>query len=680
MTVTFTGAKLTSFLLRGGTPTSLAGTERTVLPTSATGYWNFASVPTNQSAAFVSGTEYSSGELATWPGYDALSTGVVLSRSQAPSTSALGVESTVISASIAQDRSTNPSTLVLSTPAIVALAVGTTGLLTIITLILFLLARYKRAKDQERLHNTASDEKTPSNRSTPTRPNGPVTPSNQLSNPFSDCKAPAKPGSKPFNANQRTLQSDVIDSFDFGFVPTKKIIGKDGKPVVVSVLDETDVGRPFTVGRPPSLANLVVAEVSDETPLRFASQSKNLSHSEDSAATGSLVGIPQLKKTISTNSSSACDHLIPTETSTRQVNEQQRQLPISQRISLLDETRSISGKTSSHASVPQPGGMVRSADSNDSATLTSSSIRKARPAPIQVPPPKPDSRGCIVIDKNASLPLTSPPSMPTPPLPSLEFGKDWERLKRDSGDTIDSADTDILDAMNRASESKPNEMTATKGPLQPRSDVLNSPPPTGNESLSKSIPETLLQVACLRQGPLNAGDILKPEKSMLRIKWARSSIAYTSNSSSCSANGTAAKPNINPSPSIVATTAEWAKNRKAPNATLANDHIVLEARATRSNPLPSGAIQKVKEAGKPLQALVSFPVIKDNRDGSVTTKREVEGRKSLRENAKESVGSPTLSVLKCYDPERESPFVSGETLDMIRSLRLDREDKENLAI
>ena len=573
----------------------------------------------------------------------------------------------------------NPSAPILSTPVIVALVVATAGLLAIIALILFLLARYNRAKDRQRLHNSSSDEKTPSNRSTPTRPNGPVTPSNQLRNPFSDCQAPAKPRSKAFNANQRRLQSDVAESFDLRLVPTKKNYGKGGKPAVASIWDEADVGRPFSVARASSPTNLVVAEVGDETSLRFASQSKTLSPPEDSAGTGSRLGIRQSKEIIQTNSRSACAHLIPTDTSTSQLNEQ-RPLPISQCISLLYETRSISSKMAFHAAVPQPGGMVRPADSNDSATSTSSSIRKARPAPIQVPPPKTDSRDCIVIDTSASPPLTLPPSIPTPPLPSLELGKDWERLKRDSGDTINSTDTDILDEMNKAPESKPNEITATKGHLQPRSDALNSPPPTRNESLSKSIPRTLLQVTCPKQGPLNGGDILKTEKSMLSIRLATSSIIYTPDSCLCSGNGTAGNPNIKRSPSIVTPTVEWAEKRKAPNAIVTKEHNGREARAARSDPLQSDAIEKVVEATTPLQALFPSPVIEDNRDASVTKKRDVEGWKCSRENARESIGPPTLSVFKCHDSEWESSFVAGETPDMIPSLQLDGEDKENMPV
>jgi hypothetical protein len=37
-----------------------------------------------------------------------------------------------------------------------------------------------------------------------------------------------------------------------------------------------------------------------------------------------------------------------------------------------------------------------------------------------------------------------------------------------------------------------------------------------------------------------------------------------------------------------------------------------------------------------------------------------------------------LSVFKCYDPERESTFVPGEAMNMIRVMQ--QEDKENMPV
>ena len=58
-------------------------------------------------------------------------------------------------------------------------------------------------------------------------------------------------------------------------------------------------------------------------------------------------------------------------------------------------------------------------------------------------------------------------------------------------------------------------------------------------------------------------------------------------------------------------------------------------------------------------------------------KREVEGRSCVTGKT-DSIGSPTLSVFKCYDPERESTFVPGEALNMMRAMEME-EDKENSA-
>lgn len=54
-------------------------------------------------------------------------------------------------------------------------------------------------------------------------------------------------------------------------------------------------------------------------------------------------------------------------------------------------------------------------------------------------------------------------------------------------------------------------------------------------------------------------------------------------------------------------------------------------------------------------------------------------KEGIYENTTESIGSPTLNVLKCYDPERESTLVPGEALDMIGAMQ-EEEDKEHLRI
>jgi hypothetical protein len=191
------------------------------------------------------------------------------------------------------------------------------------------------------------------------------------------------------------------------------------------------------------------------------------------------------------------------------------------------------------------------------------------------------------------------------------------------------------------------------------------------------IPRTLL-ISSPKQAPANGGDLLKVEKTMLRVPSSTGSIASSSNSSISSATGPA-NSNNKRSASIVAATAKWAEKRKALNAALAKEHNAREARAARNDPLPNNAVEKVEEARKSLQGLVPSPSIEEGRDTSAR-KREVEGRKGMNENATESVGSPTLSVFKCYDPERESTFVPGEAVNMIRALQLDGEDKENMPI
>jgi hypothetical protein len=134
---------------------------------------------------------------------------------------------------------------------------------------------------------------------------------------------------------------------------------------------------------------------------------------------------------------------------------------------------------------------------------------------------------------------------------------------------------------------------------------------------------------------------------------------------------------INPpnkrSPSIVAATAKWAEKRKALNAQLANQH---NRNAAKNDPLPNNAAEKVQEARKSSASLAAAADIDENRD-TLAIKRDIEGRKGVSANVTESIGSPTLSVFKCYDPERESTWVPGEDL---QRLRMDMEDKENQPI
>jgi hypothetical protein len=75
--------------------------------------------------------------------------------------------------------------------------------------------------------------------------------------------------------------------------------------------------------------------------------------------------------------------------------------------------------------------------------------------------------------------------------------------------------------------------------------------------------------------------------------------------------------------------------------------------------------------------LVLSSILEEDRD-TASQKREVEGRKEVKENTTESNGSSGLSVFKCYDLERENPFVLGEALKIIRAMQED--DKENLLV
>jgi hypothetical protein len=224
-------------------------------------------------------------------------------------------------------------------------------------------------------------------------------------------------------------------------------------------------------------------------------------------------------------------------------------------------------------------------------------------------------------------------------------------------------------------------------PLQSQQSLTNVLLATQSETLTKPIRQAVIvEPPSSPKFGTYPGDILKKEKTLLRVPSTTSTLSSSSNSSIASSiggittNPTTTIPNAAPnkrSPSIVAATAKWAEKRKALNAVLASQH---NARAARNDPLPMDAVEKVQEARKSAQGLAPAAAIEESRTTTVTSprKRDVQGRRGVKDKATESVGSPTLSVFKCYDPERESTFVPGEALKMIRGM--DMEDKENLPV
>jgi hypothetical protein len=630
-TVTYTGAELTSYLLNGGGVQTKA---KAVSPTTTGG----------KSAMLVAGTEFS----RPW---DAAATSTSSSSSSdqtqtATSASSAMVSSTMASSTaVASQDSVGSSSVKLSTGAIVGIVVGTVGLLAIIALILFLLARHKRAKDRQRLRdNATADEKYRSNPSSP-RGKGAVVPiGSESTDPFHDDntdKTTTAKGPVPLLRKQ----SDIT-SFDFGgLVPTKNNYGKDGKPIINSTWDENGLGRPFSLGRVPSPSS-TVAEVGDETPMDFTKHVKTPSPTKE--------GVNM--KTPPQNSAGVVMNI-------KRKTPPQNRPSISQPISPIKEKTMWSD--SPLRAAPVPDGMNSTASSNSIAsTVSSLTTRKPRPSPIQVPPLRsPTSRDSIIIDKNISPPMTLPPSIPTPPLPSMEFRKEWESLKRESSASVDSTDTTILDEADSEmdAEAKPE-----KTPLQDRQSLTNMPVPTRNSSVKST-----LQTVITPSSPSgNAGDILKKEKTLLRAP--STSTIPPPPSIPPTLTNTINPPNKR-SPSIVAATAKWAEKRKALNAQLANQH---NRNAAKNDPLPNNAAEKVQEARKSSASLVAAADIDENRD-TLAIKRDVEGRKGVSANVTESIGSPTLSVFKCYDPDRESTWVPGEDL---QRLRMDMEDKENVPI
>src|SRR5271170_886709 len=660
-TVTYTGAELTSFLLNGGTPETIGGSNsgsgNTAISTTPT-----ATTSAQGTAQVVPGTQLSS------PDTDSPATSATYAASSSSDYFQPASGSTAVAldpATVSNASSNTPSSYVtLSTPAIIGIVVGTVSLIAVIALILFLLARHKLAKDRQRLRNTLSDEKSFSESPSPKGKNGVVT-QTPPTDPFRDDNTDNnKPLSKGANSAPRQADSVVTASFDFGgLVPTKNNYDKDGKPIINGVWDEREVGRPFSLTRAPSPSS-TVAEVGDDTPINFISRTKTPSPAKLSGGTTSETSTPRSHH--STNSSAR--GYIPAQANINR-KPSDRQFPISRPISPFDDQSSMNSNSPLRAA-PRPA--MKTANSSSSIASTASSIRKPRPSPIQVPPVHPsDSRDSIIIDKNVSPPATLPPSIPTPPLPSLEFRKEWERLKRDSTASADSTDTCILD---ETSDDAADPKVPAKLPLQSQQSLTNVPLPTRSETMTKTIPRTVIVAPqSPPKAPSNPGDILKKEKTLLRVPSAASSLSSSSNSSIASSNGGAAPPNKR-SPSIVAATAKWAEKRKALNAVLASQH---NARAAKNDPLPQDAVEKVQEARKSAQGLAPAAPIEEGRVPS-PRKREVEGRKGVNGSNRESVGSPTLSVFKCYDPERESTFVPGEALNMMRAM--DMEDKENMPV
>ena len=644
---------MTSYLLNGGSPATIGDDDST------------GTAAAKKTAQLVAGTDFSrpwSATLAT----TSASVDESASSSIAQTASSKSLAAATATASPTEgdaNYSSTGSSVKLSTPAIVGIVVGTVGLIAILALLLFLLARYKRAKDRQRLPNNTSDEKyQDSNPSTP-KATGATTPTREADNPFRDDNQDKQAGLKRTISNPRRKQSDITASFDFGgLVPTKMNYGKDGKPIIApAVWDERDVGRPFSLSRLPSPSS-TVAVVGDETPLDFLAKANSENQTKRGSGNSSSDDGMQADATTSDKKQ---QNIIK-----RKATPQDRGLPnISSPISPFDDTSSLGDSPLRAAPVPIP-----STRSDSSITSTVSSMtRKTRPVPIQVPPLRDsESRDSIIIDKSISPPSTSPPSIPTPPIPSLEFRKEWEQLKRESSASVDSTDTNILDDVaDENSEPKVGTVIPAKSPLQlTSSNANNLPTPTRNLSTTKQVPRVI--VGSSPNSPTNAGDILKQEKALLRVPSAASCVSSASNSSISDAPANAALNKR--TPSIVAATAKWAEKRKALNAVLAAQHNAKVAK--EKEPLPADATEKVQEARKSIASLSPSPSIEENREVGVK-KRDVEGRKNVAANTTESIGSPTLSVFKIYDPERESTFVPGEALNMIRAMG-NEEDKENM--
>ena len=644
---------MTSYLLNGAGPETIGGDQVTNTATPV------------KTAQLVAGTDFS----RPWTGDLSLSTdtvsasSAVVSATDTASSSPAAAAATASPSEADANYSSSGSTIKLTTPAIVGIVVGAVAIIAIIALILFLLARYKRAKDRQRLPKDSPDEKfDDSNPPTP-KATGATTPTREAAdNPFHDDKQDKNSALKRSISNPRRKQSDVTASFDFGgLVPTKKNYGKDGKPIIASVWDERDVGRPFSLSRIPSPSS-TIAVVGDETPLDFVSKPKSNSPTKrGSGSSGGSGSSSDAMKADKTAPETQQHNIIK-----RKATPQERGLPnISSPISPFDDTNSLGDTPLRAAPVP----MASTKSDSSIASTISSMTRKTRPAPIQVPPLRDAaSRESIIIDKTVSPPSTLPPSIPTPPLPNLEFRKEWERIKRESSLSVESTDTDVLDEVAQEN-SEPTSATVVpaKTPLQPASEnATNVPLPTRNVSTGKQIPR--VTIAPLPKSPTNAGDILKQEKALLRVPSSTSPLS----SSSSTSEGAGGLPPINKrTPSIVAATAKWAEKRKALNAVLAAQH---NARAAKEkDPLPVDAVEKVQEARKSIASLAPSAEL----DDVPTKKREVEGRKNIPANTTESIGSPTLSVFKFYDPERESTFIPGEAVNLMRILG-DEEDKENM--
>ena len=672
-TVTYTGAELTSYLLNGASnPETIADVNLSDIPGLTyptddpyTGFTYSTDGPT-PSAQFGDGTGYSTP--LTIPTEISVDTSSYPPQTSVPATQTTALKLVASSSGnpntniteVGNDTSSSSGSVVyLNTPAIVGIVVGTVALLAALSLALFLLARQKRNKDRQRLQDSPTKEKFTRGPPSP-RESGKISPTKRSSDPFEDNQSSKESDLKRTGSNPGKTESDVTASFDFGgLVPTKNHYGNDGKPIIPAVWKDRDVGRPFSLSKVPAPSSTVAA-VGDETPLEFIPR-KNSSPNKVSPT--SIVDSSQTDK--------------PRQAGDirRKVALQDRQLPISRPISPLEDADSLSTDSPLRAA-PKPGELASLESDSSIASMVTN--RKPRPAPIQVPPVRSsESRESIILDKSVSPPATLPPSIPTPPLPSLEFHKNWERLERESTLSVESTDTNILDEVSgdETTDAKIVSPTASKEASPQYQDSVKMPAPLRKESVVKNIPKAVV-VTAPDSAHLNPGDILKKEKTLLRVPSAASSISSSSNSSIASSNGSSSVPPVNKrSASMVAASAKWAEKRKALNA-LANQS---NARGrTEDAPLPNNAVEKVEEARKSLTALGPAITIQENTEPSSPKKREVEGRKGVKNTVTESVGSPTLSVFNCYDPERESTFYPGDATELQRIT--EGEDKENMPV
>ena len=153
---------MTSYLLNGGGGPQPADSDSV----SAAG---------KKTAQLVAGTDFSKPYIAATATASSSATESQTQASSAGSSAASTTATAAAAVSDATNGSSSGSTVKLNTPAIVGIVVGTVALLAIIALILFLLARHKRAKDRQRLRNgnSPTEEKFPN--SAPPSPKGSTT-------------------------------------------------------------------------------------------------------------------------------------------------------------------------------------------------------------------------------------------------------------------------------------------------------------------------------------------------------------------------------------------------------------------------------------------------------------------------------------------------------------------------